>query len=48
MTPLTTHEKECAFAAIAARIEASKNRAEAREWRELLKEIEAAPLLQEK
>lgn len=47
MTPLTTHEKECAFAAIAARIETAESRAEAKEWRQLLKEIETAPLLQE-
>jgi len=44
---MTAHEKECAFAAIALRIErADKNRdrAEAREWRKLYREIEQAKL----
>lgn len=42
---MTPHEKECALAAIAARIEAAKgagDRKELAEWRKLYREVKAA------
>jgi hypothetical protein len=50
MRAMSPHEKECAFAACALRLELAqkrRDRAEAKEWRQLMKEIEAAPLLKE-
>jgi hypothetical protein len=50
MKPMTPHEKECALAACALRQEQAeirRDRKEAREWRELFREIVAAPLVQE-
>ena len=47
MRPMTAHEKECALAACALRLEraiSDKNRCEAREWRYLMREIISAPL----
>lgn len=44
MRPMTAHEKECAFAAISARIEAAKTAKERREWRSLFREVKQAPL----
>ena len=46
MKTMTAHEKECALAAIALRIEvADKNRdrPDAKEWRKFYREILAAP-----
>lgn len=47
MRAMTPHEKECAFAAVAARIETAKTHKEAKEWRAFFKEIEAAPLIED-
>lgn len=41
---MTGHEKECAFAAIAALIEKAKTAKERRELKTLYKEIQDAPL----
>ena len=38
--PLDPHELECARAAIAARIEKAQTRAEVKEWRKYLRELE--------
>lgn len=48
MRPMTAHEKECALAACALRLEravSTRDRGEAREWRTLIREIVAAPLV---
>lgn len=45
--PMTPHEKECAFAALALRIERAKTPKERREMKQWLREIKAAPLLLE-
>lgn len=45
--PMTAHEKECALAACALRMEraiAERDRNEAREWRSLIRDIVAAPI----
>jgi hypothetical protein len=44
MRPMTPHEKECALAAIAVRIEAAKTVSERKEWKKFLHEIISAPL----
>lgn len=44
LCPMTSHEKECAIAAIAVRIEAAKTSDERREWRAFYREIIEAPL----
>lgn len=47
MRGMSPHEKECAFAACAVRIELAekrRDRREAREWRNFMREIERAPL----
>ena len=46
MEPLTSHEKECALAAIALRIEAAKTHKERKEWRDLYREIVEAPSIE--
>lgn len=40
---MTRHEKECAYAALALRLERAKSAAERKELRAWLAEIEAAP-----
>lgn len=47
MRPMTPHEKECALAACAIRIEKAKTAAERKEWRDLLREVIAAPIADE-
>jgi hypothetical protein len=47
MRAMTAHEKECALAAIALRIERAekeRNRLEAKEWRAFRREVIAAPI----
>lgn len=46
MPPLTGHEKECALAAIAVRIEAAektRDKVESKQWRKFYREIIDAP-----
>jgi len=42
--PMTPHEKECALAAIALRLEKAKTTAERKEWRAFLREVKEAVL----
>lgn len=47
MRPMTPHEKECALAAIALRIETAKTVAERKEWKQFMREVIDAKIIEE-